>query len=581
MFRPTPPSLLALVTVAMGLTVACGGGERPEPADLLILNGNIYTLSWGEPAADSTPAADAPRSETGWTGDAEAVAVRGGLIVFVGSSEEAEAYRGEFTRVIDAGRATVLPGLIDSHTHVVRLGANLNRVNLVGVATEAEAVERVVEWAADLPNGDWIVGYGWDEGAWADNYPTMDLLTERVPNHPALLQGLHSFASWGNRLAFEQAGIDASTPNPPNGEIRKDPNGQPTGVLIDRATSLLNDAVPPPTAARVQANVLAGLQEMAANGYVAVHEAGASAENMQAFETLEAEERLPLRVYAMISGREPELLDAWLEKGPDADTANMLVTRSVKGFMDGALGSRGARLIDDYSDQTGHRGNPEQQFDTEKVAALMRGGFQVAIHAIGDSGNREALDYIASATDVAAGSDARHRIEHAQVLHPNDIGRFAELGVIASMEPSHAVEDMVWAEDRVGPERILGAYAWRSLREAGARLTFNSDLPGTGYDIAYGLHSAITRQNPEHAPKGGWYPEQALTAEEALRAFTTWAAYAAFQENETGVLAPGRWGDITIMDLDPLAIGDTEPARLFDRRILYTIVAGNIVYEGR
>ncbi len=291
-----------LLTALLAVVTACGGGG-PEPADLLIVNGNVYTLAWGEPAPDGTPAEDAPRRDAGWSGDAEAVAVRNGEIVFVGTSAEADAYRSEATRVIDAVVATVLPGLIDSHTHVIRLGTNLNRVDLVDVETEEEAANRVVTWAANVAEGEWSVGYGWDEGAWADRYPTMALLSERVPDHPVVLQGLHSFAAWGNRLAFVAAGITADTPDPPNGEIRTGPDGTPTGIVVDRATSLLMDAVPPPTEAQLERNALAGLEEMAANGYVAVHEAGASADEMLVPETLEAEGRLPIRVYAMLSGR--------------------------------------------------------------------------------------------------------------------------------------------------------------------------------------------------------------------------------------------------------------------------------------
>ncbi len=256
--------------------------------------------------------------------------------------------------------------------------------------------------------------------------------------------------------------------------------------------------------------------------------------------------------------------------------------RSVKAYYDAALGSRGARLLADYSDLPGHRGTSgdEYGFDQRLVAEMMKGGFQVGVHAIGDAGNRETLDFFERvvAEDPATRFE-RHRIEHAQVLHPDDFARLAPLGVIASMEPPHAVEDKTWAEERLGPERIRGAYAWRTLRRAGARLTFNSDLSGSDHSIFYGLHAAITRRDKHRRPAGGWYPEQAMTPEEALRGYTVWSAYAAHWEERTGILAPGRWADVTVMDIDPLNLGETDPGALLDGEIVATIVAGEVVYS--
>ncbi|PYQ39024.1 MAG: amidohydrolase, partial [Acidobacteria bacterium] len=268
-------------------------------------------------------------------------------------------------------------------------------------------------------------------------------------------------------------------------------------------------------------------------------------------------------------------------RGPDRDQGRMLTTRAVKAFYDGALGSRGARLLDDYADRPGHRGVSGTQygFDLSLVADMMKAGFQVAIHAIGDAGNRETLDFIESVLRAAPEARAlRHRIEHAQVLHPDDVPRFARLGVIASMEPPHCVEDKAWAEARLGPQRVTGAYAWRTLRLAGSRLAFNSDLTGSDHDIFYGLHSAITRRDKQLQPPGGWYPEQRMTPEEAVRGYTTWNAYAASWEKESGVLAPGRWADITVMDIDPLVVGATDPDTLLRGSIRATIVAGQVAY---
>ena len=572
------PALL-LSLILLNVTSACG----PRSADLLLTNARVYSLAWSEPGLDGAPALDAPYSVLeGWRPDAEAVAVRAGRIVFVGSVEEGEAYRGAATEVLDLNGATVLPGMVDSHTHVVELGALLARVNLIDVATEEEAVALVAERAAGLPEGTWIIGAGWDEGAWADRYPDMELISERVPNHPVYMRGLHGFAGWGNRLAFELAGITADTEAPTGGEIRRDFRGAPTGLLLNRAVPLLDDAIPAPTHEQLQEQILDGLREMAESGFVAVHEAGAPAATMAAFEALEADRRLPLRVYSMLSARDTSVLAAWEARGPDRDTDSMLRTRSVKAFYDGALGSRGARLLEDYSDTPGHRGLAGEGygFDARWLKRMMIAGFQVAIHAIGDAGNRESLDFIEAVyQETPRARDNRNRIEHAQVVHADDIGRFSELDLVASMEPAHAVEDMPWAEERVGPDRIRGAYAWRTLRSAGTELTFNSDLPGSDWSVFYGMHAAMTRRNKAQEPAGGWYPTESLTAEETIRAYCTWAAYVAFSEDDTGILEAGRWADITVMDVDPFTLATEDPGRILDGEIVATIVQGQVVYR--
>ncbi|MEM7354223.1 MAG: amidohydrolase family protein, partial [Acidobacteriota bacterium] len=522
------------ISVLLGsLLLAAGCATPPDDAndsasaegkaDLVVTNGRVYTFAWGEPDGDGTPAADAPRSDEGWRPDAEAVAIRAGEIVFVGDTAGAQVFVGPETEVLDVHGATVLPGLVDSHTHVAGLGELAARVNLIGVATEEEAVAKVVERAAQTPPGEWILGRGWDEGAWANRYPTMELLSAAVPDHPVVLESLHGFAVWGNRLAFEKAGITRDTPEPDGGEIRRDAAGEPSGIVLNRAGSLLTGAVPETTPEQFRGFMLAGLQQMARDGYVAVHEAGAAGQHMQALEELQQAGELPIRVYAMLSARDEALCREWLAKGPVAGIDQMLAVRSVKAYYDAALGSRGARLLADYADQPGHRGTSgdEYGFDQELVAEMMRGGFQVGIHAIGDAGNRETLEFIEGVlADEPAAEHQRHRIEHAQVIHPDDFPRFAASSVIASMEPPHAVEDKTWAEERIGAERILGAYAWRTLRQAGARLTFNSDLSGSDHSIFYGLHAAITRRDKDRQPAEGWYPEQAMTPEEAVRGYT-------------------------------------------------------------
>jgi predicted amidohydrolase YtcJ len=603
---------LRVVALALaGLLAAACGGAGSQPADLLLVNGRVYTLSWPDPDVEGRPSSGAPHDAAGWRPDAQAIAIRGDRILFVGERVNAESYRGSSTRVVDLGGATVLPGLIDSHVHLPELGASLERVSLVGVQTEEDAVARVGERARTTPKGEWIVGWGWDEGAWANRYPDMRLLSERVPDHPVVLRGLHTFAVWGNRLAFERAKITAATPAPTGGEIRKDRRGQPTGILLNTAGTLLMNALPPATPDQLKTRIVKGLEALAAAGYVSVHETGADEATLAALEELHAGGQLSMPVYTMLAARDASLMKSWGSRRPgERATASEpaersgdrgapardavggsagakapgLIIKSVKAFYDGAMGSRGALFFEDYSDRRGHRGigGVDYGFDRDRMAAMMRAGFQVVIHAIGDRANREALDFFQSV--IASNPDAKNtrpRIEHAQVVNAADLPRFAALGVIASMQPSHAVEDMPWAEARIGPDRIRGAYAWRSLRRAGARLALNSDLPATDYNIFYGLHSSVTRTDKEGQPAGGWRKDEALTIEEALRGWTSWAAYAEFREHETGTLVAGRRADVTVLDIDPLQVGDKEPHKLPGGRVVMTVGGGKVLFESK
>ncbi len=577
---------LAFASVFLFAIAGCADdateAEKNAGADLILTNARVYTLGWDEPAPDGTLDPGAPKEGSGWRPDAEAVVTQGGEILYVGSSKDALNYRGEGTRVIDLAGATVIPGLVDSHTHVFGLGAALDRVSLVDVETEEEAVALIVERAKSVPAGEWIVGRGWDEGAWANRYPDKALLSEAVPDHPVFMGSLHGFAGWGNQMAIDAAGITAETEIPVGGEMRIGADGEPNGLFLNRGVQLLSSAIPESSRETLTNQLLLGLNQMAADGYTAVHDAGLGTRAMDILEALEATDRLPIRVYAMLSLRDEPLIRKWIEKGPDTDSDSMLVTRTVKAYYDGALGSRGARLLYDYADQPGHRGisGDSYGFNQALNAAAMNAGFQIAIHAIGDAGNREALDILEGVfKENPATANNRHRIEHAQVMSPEDIPRLGQLGIIASMEPPHAMEDKTWAEERLGPERVLGAYAWRSLREAGASLTFNSDNPGSDHDIFYGLHSAITRQDKNQQPEGGWYADQAMNADEAVRGYTNWSAYASFREDDTGILEAGRWADLTVMDVDPFRLADESPGDILNGRILLTIVGGKVVYE--
>ena len=573
-----------IVLIACGVSTLLSGcaPEESKPADLILVNARVYTMDWDDPAPDGTLSTDAPHDERQWHPDADAIVVTGGEITFVGGTADARKYQAESTRLVDLAGATVLPGLVDSHTHVFELGAALERIDLIDIATEEEAIALVVERAKTVPKGEWIVGRGWDEGAWANRYPDKALLTQAVPEHPVFLDSLHSFGGWANQMALDRAGITAQTEVPVGGEMRLGSDGQPNGLFLNNGVNLLRDAIPAPSREGYTNRLLAGLNQMATDGYVTVHDAGLDSLQMSILEELEADGRLPIRVYAMISLRDEELMHRWIEKGPDQDSDSMLVTRAVKAYYDGALGSRGARLLYDYSDKEGHRGvsGDDYGFNEELNAQAMKKGFQIGIHAIGDAGNREALNILESVfKEDSSTAKNRHRIEHAQVMHPDDLPRLGQLGIIASMEPPHAMEDKTWAEDRLGPERILGAYAWRSLRETDAALTFNSDNPGSDHNIFYGLHSAITRQDKNQEPEGGWYVEQAMNADEAVRGYTSWSAYASFREDETGIIKKGRWADLTVMDADPFLLSEEHAGDILNGRILMTIVDGNVVYE--
>jgi predicted amidohydrolase YtcJ len=577
---------LALVLVSCGQQEPAVEPTESKPkanktAQLVLSNAKVYSFRWPDPNSDGSPAASAPY-DGGWHPDATTVAIRNGKIIYVGDGKQLEELIDSSTQQLDMKGATVIPGLVDSHVHVEELGEMLRRVNLVDVKSPQEAVERAKQFEKQLAKDEWLIGQGWDEGAWATNYPNRQVLDAAFPNRPVVFKSLHGFAIWANSKALQLIGITDKTEAPVGGEILRDEQFQPTGIFLNNATNLIKDGVPKPTDNEFKQFVFDGLAQLAKDGYVSVHQAGAATAHMKAFESLRAENNLPIRMYAMLSARDKSLSEKWIKKGPYSDPQGWLDIRSVKAYYDGALGSRGARLLEPYSDLPDHKGisGDGYGFDGDIVEDLLKAGFQVGIHAIGDAGNRETLDYLAAIyKENPLVKNQRNRIEHAQVLSEQDIPRLAKMSIIASMEPPHAVEDKTWAETRLGSERIKGAYAWRSLRQASVALTFNSDLPGSDHNIFYGLHSAITRQDKNSQPENGWYPEQSMTPEEALRGYTVWAAYSAFREEQTGVLDIGRWADITVLDIDPLQVGETAPTKLLDGNVLMTIVNGKIVYQ--
>lgn len=552
-------------------------------ADIVLVNANVYSMDWADPSPSGGAAQEAPFDGDRWHPDADAIAVKDGLIVGVGSGLELDAWVGPETRVVDLGGAYIVPGLVESHGHLHEIGEKAAQVDLIGTRTEEDIAARLRE-AAMPAQGEWLLGSGWDEGEWADALPDRAFLDEMYPTTPVVLKGLRGFGTLGNAAALDAAGLDASVEDPIGGTLVRRANGSLSGVLLNNATDMLNDSVPDMTLDQRKRILRFGMDRLMESGFVSTHHAGVRMDYLPVYESMAASNELPMRVEVMLSVGvvgSPDV-DDWVRRGPSTDLASRLQIRSIKAYYDGSLGSRGARLIEEYSDAPGERGiaGAEYGFDPVAVEALMAAGFQAGIHAIGDQGNRDVLDFYERvlARNPAA-SNIRHRIEHAQVVHPDDLSRFGEMGIIASMEPGHAVEDSPWAEERVGSERVKGAYAWRSLREGGALVLFNSDFTGTDWSVFYGMYAAITRKQKDGTPKGGWYPEQIVTPEEALRAYTVWPARASGRESLTGTIEVGKMADLTVMSIDPLNMGLRDPDSLLEGRILMTIIDGDIVWS--
>jgi predicted amidohydrolase YtcJ len=535
-------------------------GAQTSTADLLLLNAHVVTMNEKQPSA-------------------QAIAIQGERIVWAGGADEAKKLYPT-ARTMDLHGATVLPGIIDAHTHLINLGESLVRLNLKDIPTEKEIVERVKQRAASAAPGEWIVGWGWDEGKWASNFPTNQALSAATPNHPVFLVGLHTFAAWANQRALELAGVNKDTEDPDNGKILRDEKtGEPTGILLNRAQDLVAKHIPPMTLAQAKRAMQLAARECVRNGLTSIHEAKVTPLEAQAFHELVREAHMPLRVYAMLDGADKNLVEEWLKRGPEIDPHQQLTIRSFKIFADGALGSRGAALLEPYSDAPQTKGvmtTPESDISSLTRRAL-QAGFQVCTHAIGDAANRSVLNaYEQAEKEVPGAHDPRLRIEHAQVLAPEDIPRFAKLGVLASMQPTHCTSDMPWAEKRLGPQRIKGAYAWRSVKDSGAHLPLSSDFPGETLNPFYGIYAAVTRQDPQGNPPGGWHPEQRLTLEEALRGYTVEAAYAEFEESNKGSIEKGKLADLMVISKD---ITKIPPPEILSIRVLKTFVSGKVVYD--
>jgi hypothetical protein len=486
--------------------------------------------------------------------------------------------KSEKMTFIDGHGKTLMPGLIDAHGHILSYGLSLMQANVGGTVSENSAVKLAVNYAKQNPDITWIQGRGWNQVQWLNKkFPTAASLDEFFPNTPVWLDRVDGHAGWANTKAMELAGITSKTKSPAGGEIIRDENNQPTGVFIDNAMDLIIKSIAPLTQ-KEQKNVLQkALHKLASYGLTSVHDAGIFTDNLQVFKELNDENLLPIRVNAMLYLPSSNW-QSTIKKGPFTSKNDMLNFNSVKIQADGALGSRGASLIDGYSDHAGHKGlflHDKESLNLYMKTA-MNAGFQVNTHAIGDNANKVVLDSYQALIKTTNSRALRHRIEHAQILQLSDIPRFAELNVIASIQATHATSDKNMAVDRIGKKRILGAYAWRKLIDAQAVIAAGSDFPVESPNPFFGLHSSVTRQDHQNQPKNGWYAEESMTRLEALRSFTIDAAYSGHQENILGSLEKGKKADFILLENNYFTENQED---IWKNKVLATWVNGKKVYQ--
>jgi predicted amidohydrolase YtcJ len=551
---------LALALVLTPLALLAPGIASSQSADLIVTNARIYTVDENRPVVD-------------------AMAIRGGRVVATGPQRGVMTLRGPNTQVLDLHGRTVIPGMIDAHVHLLNLGNSLRNVDLVGTNSYDEVVARVVARAKDTPAGTWIVGRGWDQNDWGDTrFPTHEALSRAVPNNPVVLTRIDGHATLVNAAAMRAAGVTAQTQDPSGGRLERNPDGSPTGVLVDAAMGIVNQKVPPATTEQVKNATQAAIAEMNRWGLTSVHDAGVGRAVIDAYEEVAREGRFNIRDYIMVANND-SAINHYLQRGPQAGLYdNRLWIKAIKISADGALGSRGAALIEPYSDDPKNTGLalvPAGRVRDVAVKAL-RAGFQVNVHAIGDRANRTVLNEFEEALNQVPVADHRFRIEHAQIIHPDDVPRFAQLGVIPSMQASHQTSDMYWAVNRLGPTRVLGAYAWRSLLNTGVIIANGSDLPVERTNPLISFEAAVSRQDAKGWPAGGWYPEQRMTREEALKSMTIWAAYAGFMEKDVGSLSPGKLADFVVLDQDIMRV---PPELILQTNVLSTYLGGKAVYQ--
>ncbi len=522
-----------------------------QPYDLVVRNARIWTGDSKQPFADS-------------------LAVSGDIVAAVGGVTDAKA-----TRVIDAGGRLITPGFIDSHVHLIAGGVRLSAVQLRDVRTKAAFIERLKAFAAKQPEGAWITGGDWDHESWGGELPTRQWIDAATPKNPVWVNRLDGHMALANSLALKLTGVTRNTRDVPGGSIERDAKGEVTGVLKDNSMELVDQAVPPPGYEVKQAALIAAMDYLAQFGVTSVHDMSAD-DDIDIIRKASGSRQLKVRVYAAQPLSRRRGLEKYIEKEGRGD--RWVRWSLLKGFQDGSLGSKTAAMESAYSDAPGVRGllvtPPEQLYNATIIA--YNAGLQVAIHAIGDRANSLVLDTFERVAQVIGPGAQRMRIEHAQHLRPADVARFAKLGIIASMQPYHLADDGRWAERAIGAERAKTSYAFRSLLDAGVVLAFGSDWFVAPANVMQGIHAAVTRQTLDSKHPDGWVPEQKITVEEALRAYTMGGSYAGFAEQTRGSIVVGKLADLVLIDHDLTRVA---PETIRDARILMTVVGGRVVFE--
>ncbi|MGB3468072.1 MAG: amidohydrolase, partial [Cyclobacteriaceae bacterium] len=510
---------IVLVLFSAGILLSCQE-DQSEKGDLIVHGGNIYTAA----------------SEA----KAEAVVTKDGKILFVGSKEEAMKFQGDSTEVLDLKGKTMTPGFIESHAHIMGIGYNRLNIDLMQVKSYEELIQKVEEVAANTPKGEWILGRGWHQDKWDEQsetrfkgFPTHDELSARVPDHPVWLKHASGHMGLANAAAMQKAGINQSSEQPEGGEIFMGMDGNPTGIFNETAQGEIGRAIPASTPEREAKALELAIQELTENGITSMHNAGAVKREIDLFKKFAEEGKLDVRVYTMLNGRDSALLAAYYKSGPEVGLYDdHLTVKSIKLYADGALGSRGAWLLEEYTDATGKFGHNVMPMSAieEVTKEGYENGFQICIHAIGDRANREVLDIFERT--IKEGDDHRFRIEHAQHISLEDIPRFAELGVIASVQAIHMSSDRPWAIDRLGIKRIVdGAYVWQKLLQSGAKVINGTDAPVEPVSALASFYSSVSRKTLKGTPEEGYEPEQKMTRDQALKAYTLDGAYGAFEED--------------------------------------------------
>ena len=524
---------------------------------MLLTNGRIYLMD-------------------AWDTVVDTLVVRHGRVAFAGRRSEVNVAGAE--EIVDLGGRAVVPGLVDAHGHLMHLARGRLTLDAGGARSETEVAERVAARAARTPRGEWLGGRGWDQNRWPDRqWPTRASLDRAAPHHPVALTRIDGHATWANSAALAAAGIDRATSEPTGGRILKDERAEPTGVLVDTAQRLIQRAEPRPSADRFDQAVTEAIGECLAAGLTGIHEMGAELYAIASYRRLVERGQFPFRNYVAVAARSESTWSLYREHGPETIGDGRVVVGALKLMADGALGSRGAALHEPYCDDPGNTGlvlmdGPEVERLT--LEALER-GFQVCVHAIGDRANTLVLDAYERALARGTQPDHRLRVEHAQILTERDVPRFAQLGVLPSMQATHCTSDMAWAAERLGPERLRGAYAWRSLLATGVIIAGGSDFPVESPNPFHGIHAAVTRR-PRSNHDHGWQPEQRMTREEAVRSFTTWNAFASRQERDLGSLEVGKQADVVVLSDD---VFTCDEARIPEIRPVLTMVGGEIVYQ--